>query len=45
MQGKSLCDICITDQKAVRKAATNYIETEEFPLLDGSIIEQIVSDD
>lgn len=47
LQGKSICDICITDQKAVRKGTSNYEfdsrTDEEGPMiLEGSIIEQIV---
>lgn len=33
LQGKSLCDICITDQKAVRKGANNFEETDDIPIL------------
>ena len=45
LQGKSICDICITDQKSVRKATSQYSDYTEYTDLKGSIIEEIIADD
>lgn len=39
LQGKSLCDICITDQRAVLDGCTIEVDGKEFIELKGSIIE------
>ena len=45
LQGKSICDICITDQKAVRKATSVEVDGKAYTTLKGSIIEQVIQGD
>lgn len=45
LQGKSLCDICITDQNSVRKAAQIDMTDDICSILKGSIIEEVLDED
>lgn len=45
LQGKSLCDICITDQKSIRKGISEDIDPNEIQILHGSVIENIIAGD